>query len=466
VIADANNVHLAGYVQDDWRVHPQLSLNLGVRYEVDTDVNNISRVGDLNPIIAPFVSGPRRRDLDNVAPRLGFNWSTADTRTSIRGGFGLYYDRITLEIESLERGLDGRALPIAVRAGNVFFTDQNDGTFPPFAPTTSNPFTGFILPGAGASGINIIDPHLQNPMVQQASIGLERQIGARQLIRVDVVHNRGSHFLIGRTVGEVFNPVIGGPDRVVNLESSAKTSYDALLIEAERRLSGRLGMRLAYTLSKATNYANDDQIPFGNGPLDPNDLGRERGPAANDQRHRLVLSASADLGARFQLSGLWKMASGVPMDILMPDGQSRIPLLDRNAGGRRFTSAGALNDFISSVNAAGGVNGQLLPTVPDSARFNDTFNALDLRLSRSFKARRMNIDALAEVFNLLNTTNILGTSTANYSGFVNVLARDSNDAASPGYLKSSSFGSPVTTAGGVFGSGGPRALQLGVRVSF
>jgi hypothetical protein len=63
-------------------------------------------------------------------------------------------------------------------------------------------------------------------------------------------------------------------------------------------------------------------------------------------------------------------------------------------------------------------------------------------------------------------TNILGTSTVNYSGFANVLVRDSNDPASAGYLRSSSFGSPVTTAGGVFGAGGPRAVQLAARVTF
>ena len=52
VIPDADSVHLAGYAQDDWRVHPRLSLNLGIRYEIDTDVNNISRVDELNPIVA------------------------------------------------------------------------------------------------------------------------------------------------------------------------------------------------------------------------------------------------------------------------------------------------------------------------------------------------------------------------------------------------------------------------------
>jgi hypothetical protein len=466
VIPDADSVHLAGYAQDDWRVHPRLSLNVGVRYEIDTDVNNMSRVDELNPIVAPFVNGPRRRDTNNWAPRLGFNWSTADSRTSVRGGYGIYYDRITLEIESLERGLDGRALPIEVRAGNLLFMDPATGRVPPFAPTLSNPFSGFILPGAGASGINIIDSHLQNPKVQQMSLGVERQIGPHQVLRADVVHNHGTDFIIGRTVGTVFNPVVGGPDRVVNVESSAETDYNALLVEFERRYSGRFGFRAAYTLSAAYNYANDDQIPFSNGPIDPNDLRREYSPAPNDQRHRLALSGMVDVGAGFQLAGLWTLASGVPMDILMPSGQSRVPILQRNAGGRLFTSAEELNTFIRGVNASGGIAGELLPLVSTSARFNDSFNSLDLRLSRSFPLGRVRIDGLVEMFNVFNVTNILGTSTVNYSGFANALVRDSNDPTNPGYLRSSAFGMPVRTAGGFFGSGGPFALQLGARVSF
>ena len=85
------------------------------------------------------------------------------------------------------------------------------------------------------------------------------------MLRVDGVHNLGTHFIIGRTIGEVFNPVVGGPDRVVNLESSVNTHYDALLVSAERR-GARLGFRTSYTFAKALNYANDDQIPFANGP--------------------------------------------------------------------------------------------------------------------------------------------------------------------------------------------------------
>src|SRR4030095_12616778 len=123
IIPDAEHNHFAFFVQDDWRVHPQLTLNLGLRYELDTDVKNVSRTDELNPLILPFLSGKRERDKDNFGPRIGFNWSTREGRTSVHRGYGIYYDRVTLEIQSLERGLDGRSLAIELRAGNVFFID-------------------------------------------------------------------------------------------------------------------------------------------------------------------------------------------------------------------------------------------------------------------------------------------------------------------------------------------------------
>jgi outer membrane receptor protein involved in Fe transport len=463
-LPDSNNTHLAAFLQDDWNLSARLTVNLGVRYEVDTDVNNQSRVGELNPIVMPFVKDERSRDLNNLGPRAGFAFR-ATPHLTVRGGYGIYYDRVVLQIQSLERGLDGRALPIEVRAGNLFFVDQATGRIPPFAPTVSNPFSGFILPGAGASGINIIDPHLQNPMVHEFSLGFDRDALGMQF-HVDAMHSRGTDFLIGRTVGEVFNPVVGGPDRVVNIESSAKMQYDALLVSADRRF-GTASLRVAYTLARALNYANDDQIPFLNGPIDPTDLARESGPTPTDRRHRLVASGQAQLPGKINLSGLWTMSSGVPMDIMMPDGQTRIPVLQRNAGGRQFKTADDLNAFIRQANATGGINGVLLPLVSDGARFSDTFNSLDLRLSRPFAiGARTRIEPMIEVFNLFDVTNILGTSNVNYSGYSNVLVRDSDDAASPGYLTSSRFGMPVTTAGGVFGSGGPQAVQLAVRVAF
>ena len=265
----------------------------------------------------------------------------------------------------------------------------------------------------------------------------------------------------------MYNPVVGGPERVVNIESSAKTQYDGLLLSLDRPFGGSYGFRVGYTLSKAYNYANDDQIPFANGPINPNNLRLDYGPTPNDQRHRLNLLGIFNLPGAAALSFIWTAASGVPMDILLPSGISRIPSIQRNAGGRQFHSAAELNSFIGALNQGGGVDGVLLPVVSDQARFTDSFNSLDVRLARAWAfGDRVRVEPMVEVFNALNMTNILGVSNVNYSGYSNVLVRDSQDQASPGYLTSSSFGRPVTTAGGVFGSGGPRAFQFAVRVSF
>jgi hypothetical protein len=475
LIDDADNNHVALFAQDDWRASRNLTLNFGLRYELDTNLNNNSWYANRNPLAQSFYRGERRRDANNFAPRVGFNWATSDGRTSVHGGYGIYYDRITLQIASLERGLDGRALAIEVRAGNVL-TDQNGapifidpatGRFRPFAPTFANPFTGFVLPGAGASGINIIDNDLQNPMVQQFNFGLQRELTRDLVVRADYVHNFGTHFIIGRTVGVVNNPVVGGPDRVVNLESSVKTKYDGLLVSVEKRLSNRYQFRASYTLSKAFNYANDDQIPFSNGPVNPNNVQLEYGPTPNDRRHYFTLAGAVELPYGFRLAPLVTLASGVPMDILLPDASTRVPVLQRNAGGRLFKTGADLNRFIQQLNAAGGVSGQRLPLVNDNVRFNDGFYSFDLRASKVFRfGDHASLEPMVEVFNLFNVTNILGVSNVNYSGFANVLRRDSDDPTNAGFLRSSSFGQPVTTAGGVFGSGGPRAFQLAVRLAF
>jgi outer membrane receptor protein involved in Fe transport len=461
IIPDANNNHFATYVQDDWRLHPQFTLNLGLRYELDTDVNNVGHYNQINPILLPFLHGNRHKDTNNFGPRVGFNWATRGGQLSLHGGYGIYYDRVTLEIVSLERGLDGRALPIDVRLGSVNYLDSN-GHFVPGAPTFSDPFTGFIIPGAGGAseGINIIDNNMQNPMVQQFNLGVQYEFAKNWIVRADGIHNLGTHFIIGVPQGAVFNPDSGGPVTVTSLQSSANTHYDALWLTVDHRFVQHLQFHGAYTLSKALNYANYDQIPFGYPPVDPTDLHREYGPTPNDQRHRLVLQGVVDLPFGVRMSPLWTYGSCVPMDILYPgpNGNTRVPELGRNAGGRQFHTGAELNAAIANINA----NGGSLPLVSPNARFNDTFNSLDLRLSKEFHlTERYTLQALAEAFNLFNKANILGVNNADYSGFFNVLVPDSTDP-----TRSSRFGTPVSTAGGIFGSGGPRAFQLGAKLTF
>ncbi|HYK35860.1 TonB-dependent receptor [Alloacidobacterium sp.] len=454
-LPDNDNYHVAGFAQDDWKALPNLVLNLGLRWEMDTNLNNLSWYSQRNPIVQSFYQGSRHREYNNWGPRIGFNYSV-NPNLSIHGGYGIYYDRITLEIMSLEKGFDGRALALNVTAGNAVTNPDGtpvylnpNGTFKPGAPEVlSSPFSGFLFAGAGSTGIDIIDNRLRNPMVQQFNLGVETQIHRSLTVKVDGVHNFGTRFIIGDPVGSVYNPQTGGPDEITNLASWVGTKYDALWISV-RQLLGKYGeFDSAYTLAKAFNYANDDQIPFEYSPIDPNNLQREYGPPPNDQRHRLVMSGIANLPYKLQFSPVWTIASGVPMDILLPDGSERVPTMQRNAGGREFQNARQLNAFIATTNAAGGVyeastnSYVILPQVSDHAHFNDSFNALDFRLSRAFHfGERWNLDLIGEAFNIFNVTNILGVSNLNYSGFANTLSPDNSN---HGY--SSSFGQPVSTA--------------------
>jgi hypothetical protein len=437
-------------VQDDWKVTPRFTLNIGLRYELDTNTKNLSNFGDIFSIVRPFLSGERRKDRNNFSPRIGFNWNPyGDGKTSIRGGYGIYYDRVVLELALLERLLDGRALPLEVRSGSVL---TPGGNFVPGTPTLANPFTGALSPGAGAVGINVIDNGLATPYVQQFNLGFQTELLNNLVVSVDAIHSFGSKFIIGRQIATVNNPVIGGPDAIVNIESSVKTWYDGLLVNVQKRYSNRATFNASYTLSKTFNFSNDDQIPFQSGPIDPSRLILEKGPAPNDERHRFTFAGVFDLPSGFQISPIYTLASDVPIDIRLPGGGTRIPVIQRNAGGRQFRTGSELNAFINQFNSRS-LPGSPLPLVPDDLKFGDSFQSFDLRLTKGFKlSERLTVQAIAEAFNLFNVTNIRGVNNANFSGFQNALG--------------SGFGLPSQTAGGVFGTGGPRSFQLAARVQF
>ncbi len=415
----------------------------------------------------PFVTGERQRDLNNFSPRVGFAWSGVPTGLLVRGGYGIYYDRIVLQIQSLERGLDGRALPIEVRAGNVFFLDPATGRLPPFAPTLANPFTGFILPGAGASGINIIDPHLQNPTVHEFHLGVEARVRGHERLRVDGMHNQGVNFLIGRTVGEVFNPVVGGPDRVVNIESSARTKYDALLLSAERQFqAGTASARLHAGEGVQLRQRRSDSVPQRSD--------RSERPAARVRADAERPAASLRGVGQAQCRRRRQPRGAVDDLVGRADGhhdarrsvarsdhaaQRRRAAVPHRARAERLHHADQ-RDRRHRWRAAAARR--------RTARDSTTASTRSISACRRpFRlGARLRVEPMLEVFNLFNMTNILGVTNVNYSGFANVLVRDSDQAGTPGFLRSSAFGQPVTTAGGVFGSGGPRAMQFAARVTF
>jgi len=464
-VEDLDNYYFAFYVQDDWKIRSNLTLNLGLRWEVDTDVKNLKHFNEINPILLPFVGNSRNREYNNFAPRIGFNWLPwSSGRTSIHGGYGVYYDRIVLEVPLLERLLDGRKLGIQVRLGSEL---DAAGNFVAGTPTLANPFIGTPLTGVGI-GINVLDRDLSTPYVQQFNFGVQHEVVRDLIVSADYIHAFGSKFIIGRFIGSVFNPAIGGNDDVVNIESSVKTWYDGLLLNAQKRFSNRYSFNASYTLQKSFNFSNDDQIPFQVPPLNPNNLRLDKGPPPNEERHRFTFQAVVDMPHGFQLSPIYTLASGVPFDIQLPPdlGGTRIPVLQRNAGGRTFRTGSELNAFINEFNTGRPIASRL-PLVRDDLQLGDSFQSLDLRLTKTFWfGENFNVQGIAEVFNLFNVTNIRGVNNVNFSGFQNTLLRDSDNPANAGFLRSSRFGSAIQTAGGVFGTGGPRAFQFAVRVNF
>ena len=235
-------------------MRPNLTLNLGVRYELDTNTKNVNDFDEINPIVLPFLPGERKRDKNNFAPRIGFNWDPwSDGRTSIHGGYGIYYDRIVLEVPLLERLFDGRVLGLDVRLGSEL---NGAGNFVPGTPTLSNPFSGARVTGGGGVGINILDNQLDTPYVQQFNLGVQYEITRDLTVSLDGIHAFGTSFIIGRFVGTAFNPAVGGDDAVVALEGSAKNWYDALLVNVQKRFSNR------FTLMHRTPSRNRSTTPM------------------------------------------------------------------------------------------------------------------------------------------------------------------------------------------------------------
>ncbi|KAF0250578.1 MAG: hypothetical protein FD167_5 [bacterium] len=473
-----NNTFLSFYIQDDVKVTKNFTLNLGLRYEIDTNIRNLDAFDQINPILKPFVGDKRERDKNNFAPRIGFNWDIfSNGRTSIHGGYGIYYERVISAINDLEKRFNGRNLVIDLRTGSEI--DPNTGGFVPGTPTLANPFSGFVLP-VGPIGLFILDRNLQNPEIQQFNFGIKQEIFKDYVISVDAIHLFGTKLIVPRIIDGIFNPDIQQAQTVSNIEGSGKSWYDGLLINVEKRASKGFSFLASYSLSKTLNYSADDLFPPNFPPLDPNNLKIEKANSVTDQRQRFTFAGSIDLPHGFQVSPIFTLASDLPIDILVIPGmgsQTRLPFAQRYAGGRQFRNGRDLNAFIASINSGGGavigtdaMNNPIFGPVPfvnDNLRFGDSFTSFDMRVTKRIKlSERINVQAIAEVFNLFNITNTRGSSVPTFSGFRNVLNRDSQDPNDPGFLKSSSFGTPAQIAGGVFGSGGPRAFQFAVKLNF
>ena len=525
-----HNKYLGLFVQDDWKLRPGLTVNLGLRW--DGDFNSLGETEQNKPcpnlttanIHCEFIRnllGPHNSSAKykNFGPRVGFAWQPSGLKnTVVRGGYGIYYDRVILEPALLEELLNGRAVPIVAFNGSTIV----GGRFAPDATTgkivnLANPFGGG--PSPFGIGVTFIDNKAATPLVQQFTLGVQHQFGNDYLVSVDGIHTRGTRQLIPRFLRTlppgvstpfidcpnprdpctVIDPATGKPaatgcpadpscQSITDIRSSARTWYDALLVSFQKRpKSGawHAGYNVSYTLSKTFDEQQDDQVsPSGAPTEDPaidamhvDSLKIEKGYATSDERHRFVLYGSMEILWKLNVSPIWTWSSSIPENLDVPAlNDGRLPNIPRNALGRQIQNGAQLNAAITafntlplcltSGNTAGPVpcnqgalvNGVLtpivLPLVNPKLNFGHAFNSFDTRVSRIFHFKEPHsLEAIAEVFNLFNVTNIRGTTNRNYSGVNNVLT-------------SSDFNRALETAGKFFGSGGPRAFQFALRYSF
>jgi hypothetical protein len=498
-----SNTYLGTYVQDDWKLLPNLTVNAGLRWEYDTDVTgsggaNTPCASIDTPQTTPCVWADNANvlnfktspDYKDFSPRLGFAWDPFKSgKTVVRGGYGMYYDRIVLETRLLPLLLDGRNIELTETGGSFCTAPSVSGSslsncslpgaqFAPGSPTLANPFIGSPTPVP--LGINVLDPNLRHPVVQQFTLGIQQQLGANWLVSADGLHNFGTHFIIGQTLKDpkgnavsITDPLTGITNEVTDIQSTAKNWYDGLLVSLQKkptRIFGNwsYGFNMNYTLSKTLNYSNDDQIPFTNsGQIQDlyniQNINLEKSYAPTDERHRLTLYGQIQAPYKITIAPIVTLSSSVPMDTYIPALSSRLPILARNALGREITTGAELNTVIDQWNAMPVCTspneypcriGNPLPLVDPNLRFGDMFASADLRVTKTFTIReRQSLQLIAECFNVSNTVNIRGTSNTNYSGRV-------SDITAP------NFNQALSTAGGFFGAGGPRAFQFAVRYEF
>jgi hypothetical protein len=328
---------IAGFAQDSIRVNNDLTLDLGLRYDVQTltDAKN------------------------DVAPRVGFGWHpNGDARTAIRGGYGMYYSQIqsNLVADSLISGLDGFTTYTAT-PGQLGFPTCLTGSCLPLAfdprtlPASELPARNITLRAGDAAfyrtqfaqyGLNFdllpnYPDKLVNPRSQVVSIGVEREIAKGFFVGSDYVKQHWTDLdrtvdlnapsIFDRTApGQVRTvaaanltrpilPVNGGVRSVNVLMNLGVADYDGLQTQVSYRGNAKVYASVSYTLSKATNTTEPDGNGIASNESIISRLGEtERGPSVLDQRHRAVITFTYLFPYNITAGTVTQLASGRPFN--------------------------------------------------------------------------------------------------------------------------------------------------------
>lgn len=479
------------YLQDDFRLTRRLTINLGLRYELNqTPREQQDRLVAFRPGVQsrrlpdapaglllegdPGADRVIRTTRSNLGPRVGFAWdATGDGRTSLRGGYGMYFDPL-LQVLFTNLGV------------NVPFTVNAAGTTP---RNFADPFSGLspFRPGAPALffpnflSLTTVDPDYRTPYTQHWNLTLERQLPASVVVTAGYLGTRGARlpgthilntgeFRPGATPQNVdqrrpFAPAFGP---ILNFHSRLNSNYHSAQFSASRRYSGGLTLLTAYTFAKTIDEGSFPTgrlaIRIGTLPQDQNNFRAEKGLSNFHQQHRFTFSSVWDVpvwrtprNAMQSLLGGWQLASIVTaasgQPFVIQDGSdpnfdgvaSDRPDMIRNPslpkGERtlaRYWDPGAFVRLPAGTNRFGNAarNAVVGPSLVN----------WDASLSKQFLlSERWGLTFRWEVFNVLNHPNF-----ANPSG-----GSPSNDISSP------LFGQIQSTI-----PNNQRIMQLSLRIAF
>src|SRR5262245_49222781 len=392
------------FLQDDWRVSPKLTLNLGLRYDLqdlaDPHVNNpsaaLAAVG-LNTT-TPV------RDRNNFGPRFGFSYAF-DDKTVVRGGYGIFFGRtpaIMLGTAHSQNGIQ------------VTGVSLNCTLVPNPCPTYPNIFSAPPSAGGVNPSLYLFARDYAQPYVQQGRLGVERELFANTSLSVSYLYFRGVHLSRTRDINlgtpvptTIIDPAgqnfivlrhpaarpIPGFARISLFESTADSRYNALATELRRRFTHGFQFIAAYTFSD-TNDNRPDQTMVVVGADDAKglqnnlDINADWGRSDLDIRHRFVFSPVYEIGAiqkdnaiarqllsNWTFSGIVTLQSGFAYSALIAGDANRDgnPSTDRVPGTER--------------------NGFTTPSV----------YIFDARVTKTFKfGESYSLSILGEAFNLFN----------------------------------------------------------------
>ena len=412
------------FLQDDWRATPRLTLNLGVRY----DLQLMKQPGVRNPSPALAAAGIDtsrvNNDHNNVAPRFGFAWKpTGSDRFVTRGGYGLFYGRtpsIMLGTAHSQNGLN----VININLGNPTLPFTYPGRFADLAQAS-----GFA---PATPSLYVFERNYQQPYTQQGSLGFEFGVTKDISFSATYLYVKGTHLQRTRDInllppvlvstaaaspvaatflrhpGPQGNPTrpIAGFGNIREFESNANSTYNGLALQLNKRFSQNFQVLLAYTWSRVIDD-NPDATSVVAGTDDVKNpqqtffLSDERGPGGANIPHRFVASGVWDLGYFHGLSG--------PARVVL-DGWQLSGILQANSNPPFSAKLGVdlNNDTATATDRA--------PSYGRNSFRQGRFVKFDFRLAKSFYLREnVRVQFIGEFFNLFNRVNFTGFNNTLYT---------------------------------------------------